>query len=192
MSDSNKVLDLDYSEARSLHRVVRAMHDGECPKCHRVYPAEAMRVTKQEHLPPESRIGWRCPGCGYKIKQKTGEAALKTFGILMDKNREIFDAWAKEFEASEGLKSVEDSKPQALELPPSGQRGMTHAITVTITGERAIGKTNLSLLLGKFLQEKGYQIYVSSRDGDLTGIINGDTEVLARPEIGPVVIVDGD
>jgi len=185
MSDSNKVLDLDYSEARSLHRVVRAMHDGECPKCHRVYPAEAMRVTKQEHLSLESRIGWRCPGCGYKIKQKTGEAALKTFGVLMDKNREIFDAWAKEFEASEG------SKPQALELPPSGQRGMTHAITVTITGERAIGKTNLSLLLGKFLKEKGYQIYFSSRD-KAASIINDGTEVIARPEIGPVVIVDGD
>jgi uncharacterized protein YhaN len=37
-------LNLDHDEARALHRIVRAMHDGECPKCHRVHAAEDMQA----------------------------------------------------------------------------------------------------------------------------------------------------
>lgn len=36
-------LDVDHFErVRSLHRVVRAMHDGECPKCHTLHDSRKM------------------------------------------------------------------------------------------------------------------------------------------------------
>jgi hypothetical protein len=35
-------LNLDHDEARALHRIVRAMHDGECPNCHSIHDAREM------------------------------------------------------------------------------------------------------------------------------------------------------
>lgn len=34
--------------ARALHRVVRAMHDGECPQCHSIFSSGAMREAYHE------------------------------------------------------------------------------------------------------------------------------------------------
>lgn len=38
-------LDVDFEVVRSIHRVVRAMHDGECPRCHFLFRAEAMMLN---------------------------------------------------------------------------------------------------------------------------------------------------
>jgi hypothetical protein len=53
MSDyaTEHVLDVDFEVARSLHRVVRAMHDGECPKCNRLFESYQMRRRRAAEQP---------------------------------------------------------------------------------------------------------------------------------------------
>ena len=82
---TNSDLNHDHDEARALHRVVRAMHDGECPKCHRLHPAEVMLVG-----PP---MGHQCPSCGFSISTAESEAALAEFGKFMDANLAVFEKW---------------------------------------------------------------------------------------------------
>jgi len=53
---SNEGLNLDHDEARALHRVVRAMHDGECPKCHTLHDARDMLQYDTPQI--------RCTKCG--------------------------------------------------------------------------------------------------------------------------------
>lgn len=50
-------LDVDHFEkVRSLHRVVRAMHDGECPKCHTLHDSREMLQYDSPQV--------RCKQCG--------------------------------------------------------------------------------------------------------------------------------
>lgn len=76
-------------KTRALHRVVRAMHDGECPKCHNLFDCEQMRVV--------NRIGafvaHRCPDCGFEISKEESAAALDEFSVFMDRNLEVFEQW---------------------------------------------------------------------------------------------------
>lgn len=93
MSDA---LNSDHDEARALHRVVRAMHDGECPKCHKVHDSSAMRTAWQsDHMgsPLVWVKGWKCPSCGFRIMQQVAEAALLQFAKFMDRNCDIFEEW---------------------------------------------------------------------------------------------------
>lgn len=83
MSDG---LNLDHDEARAIHRVVRAMHDGECPKCHNIHNAEEMRVKR-------SPWGWKCPLCDFAITEAEGDAALAQFATFMDRNLAVFERW---------------------------------------------------------------------------------------------------
>lgn len=92
-------LDVDFETARSLHRVVRAMHDGECPKCHAIHPSKAMeslRVANGKSLnAPDVEIvmDHRCPTCGFVITNEEGHAALAAFAPVMEKNLEVFERW---------------------------------------------------------------------------------------------------
>jgi hypothetical protein len=84
-------LDVDYEKARSIHRVVRAMNDGECPRCHKLDP---------------SRIGMKydyiyCGLCEYTIPKKIFDKAMTMFAAVMEKNFQIFENWRKEEEAKE-------------------------------------------------------------------------------------------
>ncbi|MCC7419409.1 MAG: hypothetical protein IT428_03920, partial [Planctomycetaceae bacterium] len=51
-------------KARALHRVVRAMHDGHCPKCGHLGPSETFWVCAFSLLGPGSH---KCPECGFFI-----------------------------------------------------------------------------------------------------------------------------
>ena len=101
MSDT---LNLDRDEARALHRIVRAMHDGECPKCHAVHPSERMRYRLQgftdengNHYPFATReSGWQCPSCRFKVTQDEADAVLKIFAPFMERNLAIFEQWRSE------------------------------------------------------------------------------------------------
>lgn len=80
-------LNLDRDEARALHRIVRAMHDGECPKCHAIHSSNEMRCSDG---------GWRCPGCRFFILKSEADAVLATFGEFMERNLAIFEKWRAE------------------------------------------------------------------------------------------------
>lgn len=78
-------LDVDYEQARAVHRVVRALHDGECPKCHILHDS---RLTGSS-----SGGNDYCPHCGFMISAEEKEAAMKLFAPIMEKNLEIFEKW---------------------------------------------------------------------------------------------------
>lgn len=88
MNGSNN--DVDTAErARALHRVVRAMHDGECPSCHQLWTSEQVRAPNGD--------GHECPGCGFVISAEESREALKEFAVFMDRNLDIFEHWRKRF-----------------------------------------------------------------------------------------------
>lgn len=93
-----KVLNLDHDEARALHRIVRAMHDGECPKCHAVYSSDQMRfrelVTYGFQGP--ATTGWRCPNCLFEITDKEATEVFRIFAPFMERNLAIFEKWRAE------------------------------------------------------------------------------------------------
>ena len=79
------VADVDFEEARALHRVVRALHDGHCPKCSAIFPAEQAQWRWS--------LGEKCPKCGFTISREEAEAALSEFAPIMQRNLELFEAW---------------------------------------------------------------------------------------------------
>lgn len=77
-------LNLDHDEARAVHRVVRAMHDGECPNCHKLHSSAAM----------QSGSGHECPSCGFTISSDESAAAMLEFARFMDRNLAVFWEWS--------------------------------------------------------------------------------------------------
>lgn len=89
-------LNLDHNEARALHRIVRAMHDGECPKCHKVNPAEDVQWLR--HGPFDGYRGniiggWRCPDCQFAITKEEADAVFAIFAPFMEANLAVFEKW---------------------------------------------------------------------------------------------------
>lgn len=77
--------DTDSSErARALHRVVRAMHDGECPRCHLLTTSEAMALPSGNHV---------CPHCEFTISKGEAQAAMEEFAPHMTRNLAVFEEW---------------------------------------------------------------------------------------------------
>ncbi len=88
--------DVDAGErARALHRVVRAMHDGECPDCHKIHRAEAM----EQRAIFGALIGHACPSCGFQLSADESAAALQEFAPYMTRNLLIFEEGRLEREA---------------------------------------------------------------------------------------------
>jgi DNA-directed RNA polymerase subunit RPC12/RpoP len=85
-------LDVDFETARALHRVVRAMHDGECPKCHRLFESYQMRRDHASKDAPHYNVAMRCPYCGFTITATESDAAIATFAPVMDRNLETWRA----------------------------------------------------------------------------------------------------
>lgn len=72
-------------EARALHRVVRAMHDGHCPACGYLGPSgDFFSRSMSLH---------RCPMCRFEITGAESRAALATFRTYMERNLTVFKAW---------------------------------------------------------------------------------------------------
>ena len=90
------MLNLDHDEARALHRIVRAMHDGECPKCHTVHSAASMwkeLLIAGDYLRVPNCSGWQCDACGFYITEGEGEQVFKIFAPFMERNLAIFEKW---------------------------------------------------------------------------------------------------
>lgn len=86
-------LDVDFEVARSIHRVVRAMHDGECPKCHAIVASELMRWHRQQIVKKFHYLDLVCPKCGFTITHEDAEAAIAAFAPVMEKNLAVFEQW---------------------------------------------------------------------------------------------------
>jgi hypothetical protein len=82
---ASPALNLDHDEARALHRIVRAMHDGECPKCHKVHDSRRMREG--------AVTGWRCPNCSFLITRTEADEVFRIFAPFMERNLAIFEKW---------------------------------------------------------------------------------------------------
>ncbi len=113
ITDNPPVFNHDHNEARSVHRIIRAMHDGECPACGRIHPAEHMLVYGPTYVETNTYsyegkrtstrerlvIAWKCPSCAFEIDAKTAEAGLMKFRKFMLENLNVFKKWAEqEFE----------------------------------------------------------------------------------------------
>ena len=75
--------DVTATEARALHRVVRAMHDGNCPMCG-LLEASYKFVDSEGHT---------CPRCGFFITHTEAADALETFRPFMELNVAEFEKW---------------------------------------------------------------------------------------------------
>lgn len=87
-------LNLDHDESRALHRIVRAMHDGECPKCHTVHDSRSMRYGDHGRLatdPPG--CGWLCRTCGFFVTHSEADEVFRIFAPFMERNLAIFEEW---------------------------------------------------------------------------------------------------
>ena len=94
-------LDVSLEKARALHRVWRAMNDGDCPKCHKYHLATQM-TRYEQRLETEYKAGrfmWpviKCPSCGFKVTGEEIQDIEKMFAPAMDAAVAIFEGWRAE------------------------------------------------------------------------------------------------
>lgn len=83
-------LDIELDQARALHRVWRALNDGDCPKCHKA-------VAATDVIRPQNKDGvWiKCPNpsCGFLVMGKEVEEIERVFAPAMDAAVAIFEKW---------------------------------------------------------------------------------------------------
>lgn len=80
-------LDVSLEKARALHRVWRALNDGDCPNCHRFHAAT-------EILRWPSRIV--CPSCDFTVLTSEIAKIEQMFAPAMNAAVAIFNAWRAE------------------------------------------------------------------------------------------------
>ena len=88
---SELALDVSAEEARALHRVVRAMHDGHCPKCGYLGPAE--NFWADDPNDPSGEGKHECPLCHFTVTEREARGALMAFQPHLDKSVAIFEQW---------------------------------------------------------------------------------------------------
>ena len=77
-------LDVDASNrARAVHRVVRALHDGACPECGYIGPAEQFAGDD----------GDTCPQCDFHISATRARRAMQLFASEMAQSLDVFYDW---------------------------------------------------------------------------------------------------
>lgn len=94
-TSSRLYLDVDFETARALHRVVRAMNDGECPRCHALIEDYHMRKAAPSLASPKYTQTMICPRCGFTITGEEAEAAIQVFAPVMERNLEVFEQWRR-------------------------------------------------------------------------------------------------
>lgn len=76
-------IDVSSEGARALHRVVRAMHDGHCPRCG--YLGPYYEFWHEEYH--------ECPVCQFRVTEVEARAALMAFKPHFGKSLEVFEQW---------------------------------------------------------------------------------------------------
>ncbi len=80
-------LDVSLEKARALHRVWRALNDGDCPNCHTFHAATEIRRSEK---------GIQCPACLFDISMEQIADIEKMFAPAMDAAVAIFHEWVEE------------------------------------------------------------------------------------------------
>lgn len=93
LAKTNQV-DVSPEEARVLHRVVRSIHDGNCPNCGIVLPAERMKRG----------FGWECPECRWGLTNFEAAEAMKAFHPVMQQNVATFETWRAKLREAHGMR----------------------------------------------------------------------------------------
>ena len=96
-----------YEQARALHRVVRAMHDGHCPGCSYLDAASAF-VRDGSHV---------CPACEFRITAPEADAALKEFAPYLKEGYKVFMDWRLNRGLSDQGLTGKQPKPDVCETP---------------------------------------------------------------------------
>lgn len=97
-------LDISLEKARALHRVWRALNDGDCPKCHTFHRASEIRQGFGRPMPISEWDGSfvtqsiGCPTCGFTISREEIEAIEVMFAPAMDAAVGIFMEWREQRE----------------------------------------------------------------------------------------------
>ena len=78
-------LDVSLERARALHRVWRAMNDGDCPKCHVNCTAQGVRRNRHGDM--------ECPYCGFVVLGEEVTSIEREFAPAMDAAVAIFEQW---------------------------------------------------------------------------------------------------
>lgn len=120
-------LDTSLEKARALHRVWRALNDGDCPKCHRHFQAARMYRPVDSH----GNEGVMCPACKFHVTGKEIDKIEKLFAPAMDGCVAVFEKWREEesrqneakVKVNESRRNAQDERDTQDELetiPPPG------------------------------------------------------------------------
>src|SRR5260221_68348 len=100
MTDITEDLALDVSleKARALHRVWRALNDGDCPACHEYCGADkVLRIYDTSIsctvLGLKLLVQIACPACSFYITAREINAIEELFAPAMDAAMRIFLGW---------------------------------------------------------------------------------------------------
>lgn len=96
--DLNSDVSINPDTARALHRVVRAIHDGNCPNCGHLDHVDEFRVNASFVADPEpygTFIRYECPECRFAISPQEASAAMEAFRPFMKANVQLFEEWRK-------------------------------------------------------------------------------------------------
>ena len=83
-------LDTSLEKARALHRVWRALNDGDCPKCHKFRPATEMLRFYEF---PSDGPAVACPSCNFSVSHEEIKDIEKMFAPAMNAAVAIFEEW---------------------------------------------------------------------------------------------------
>lgn len=87
-------LDVQAEQARALHRVVRAMHDGHCPNCGYLGASDLFVV---DYVSGSERLTDHvCPHCGFAVSDSEAKEALAQFAPFLQKSVVLFKQWQAE------------------------------------------------------------------------------------------------
>lgn len=77
------------TQARALHRIVRAMHDGHCPNCGHLGQAELFICRGTT----EALDCHQCPICAFAITGEEARRALAEFMPYLRESLMVFETW---------------------------------------------------------------------------------------------------
>ena len=92
--DRPLAVDLSLERARALHRVWRALNDGDCPRCHNMHAATDM--LRGLPLTADDEVAVMCPVCNFYVSRNEIVEIERLFAPAMESALAIFEQWRAE------------------------------------------------------------------------------------------------
>ncbi len=87
-------VDASLEKTQALHRVWKALNDGNCPNCCSYYAATDILRDNRTYLPMGHQGGSiQCPGCMFYVLGKEIEEIESLFAPVMRADFNIFKKW---------------------------------------------------------------------------------------------------